>query len=358
VIDLERPRFARGPRERTFLLEGGVFSAGPGPKAKVRRVGSVGDYAQAVSGIRPGRAQYHPDVLGDAGPLLARVHDLQFCLAELLPYLKSLSGAPPAGAPGTLDELARRARELEAAVDDHLALEPYAEDLAESLGAPCAILARSVIPIERATRKRKSDFHVELNGHTYRYCLDRTESLNEFVRRAGVALRAHMRVAVMSDEGTKTRLKEFSGAVHAILSLYEPEKRGSRSVFHRDDQHQLQYCGGSWLLVRGPLPVRTGQGTVFVALNVRGRTRAERLSLAPSLSRSERGLWGRSGQPVRAGLCMGTLAQYQRLLSKRFSDAEAVVQWLDAGAILATDRPEFHRMWRERTARHEEEVPF
>lgn len=240
MIELERPRFNPGPRQKLFLLEEGLFASGPGARAKTQRVASVPGYAHSVSGLRPSRAPYHRDVLGEAGPFLSGIHELQFSLSELLPCLKSLSGAPPAGAPGTLDELARRAAELEKAIEDRLGPEPYAEPLAESLGAPCAVVTRAVIPIERAARKRKSDFHVELNGHTYRYCLDRTESMHDFVRRASVALREHLRSTLFADPVMKARLKEFSGAVRAVLRLYETEKRGNYTIFHRDDRHQLQ----------------------------------------------------------------------------------------------------------------------
>ena len=350
--------FTPGPRQQIFVLEDGVFASGPGQRGKTRRIDSVPGYAHAVSGLKPGRAAYHPDVLGEAGPFLSRAHELQFGLAELLPYLGTLSGAPPAGVPGALDELARRARALQTAIDERLGPEPYAQALAESLGAPCAVMARAAIPIERAGRKRKSDFHVALNGHTYRYCLEHTESLNDFVRRAGVALRTHMRSTLVGDPMLKLRLKEYAGAVRAVLRRYAPEKRANYTVFHHDEQHQLQHCGGSWVLVRGPLPLRTGEGTVFVALHIRGRNRQERLSIAPAIGRSDRAFWSKSGQPARSGICMGTLPQYRRLLSSRFTDAEAVVQWLDAGAILATERPQFHRLWREREVTRKEEVPF
>jgi hypothetical protein len=43
---------------------------------------------------------------------------------------------------------------------------------------------------------------------------------------------------------------------------------------------------------------------------------------------------------------MGGSAQYARLCSNEFSDAEAVVEWLDAGVILATGRSDYHRTLR------------
>jgi hypothetical protein len=43
---------------------------------------------------------------------------------------------------------------------------------------------------------------------------------------------------------------------------------------------------------------------------------------------------------------MGDRRQYARLLSKQFSDAEAVIEWLDAGVILATGRSDHHRRLR------------
>jgi hypothetical protein len=40
---------------------------------------------------------------------------------------------------------------------------------------------------------------------------------------------------------------------------------------------------------------------------------------------------------------MGSRKQYWRLLSDQFTDAEAVVEWLDASVILLTGRSELHR---------------
>ena len=66
------------------------------------------------------------------------------------------------------------------------------------------------------------------------------------------------------------------------------------------------------------------------------------------------GFWGPRGGPLRGGICMGSSQQYSGLSSKQFSDAEAVVEWLDAGVILVTGRSDFHRMLR---AGEETELP-
>jgi hypothetical protein len=71
----------------------------------------------------------------------------------------------------------------------------------------------------------------------------------------------------------------------------------------------------------------------------------------PRPSTTRDGLWTPQGEPAQGRFCMGSFEQYRRLLSSDyFSDAEATVQWLDAGVILATGRSAFHRQWLELAA--------
>jgi hypothetical protein len=44
---------------------------------------------------------------------------------------------------------------------------------------------------------------------------------------------------------------------------------------------------------------------------------------------------------------MGDERQYQRLYTGDFTEAEAAVQWTDAGVILVTGRSLLHQAWRE-----------
>ena len=74
-----------------------------------------------------------------------------------------------------------------------------------------------------------------------------------------------------------------------------------------------------------------------------GRTRRDWIAAPPRTSTAAGGFWGARGAPLRGGICMGGSQQYSRLLSKPFSHAEAVVEWLDAGVILATGRSDYHR---------------
>jgi hypothetical protein len=335
-----------GPQRRTYLLSEGVFVAeGSSRRTAPRRRESLPAYVQTLVGTSAVRAALHPDVLGQTGPLLQHAQELQFCLVELVPYLRSLAGRPPLDT-GGVSGLGERARQIQDALGQLLRPEPYAEELAETLGAPCAILARAVMPLEPVGRKRKGDFHVDLDGRTYRYCLEHTRALPDFLRGAGGALRAHVREVVLSDDALKQMLKDFRAASRATLRRYKPSKRDGYAVFHQDDEHQLQYAGGAWLLVRRSLTIRTTDGTITVALRIRGRTRRERLSVAPSICLPGKSFWCAPGVLTRSRICMGLERQYKLLLSNRFTEAEAVVQWLDAGAILATGRPEFHRRWR------------
>ncbi len=352
-------RLCPGPRQRIYLLHEGVFAAaGPGHLAEASRVGSLPSYVHAMIGREALGMALHPDVLGNAGALLRRMDEFCFCLSELVPQLRALCGAEPIREPGGLEEMVKRAHELESAIAGLLMPEPYAEPLAESLRVPCTLTARAVVPLEPVSRRRKSDFVVEVDGQLYRYRLDGTETIDDFLKNAERVLLSLLRDAVGAHPELGQRLKEFRGLARSVARRYAPRRRAHYSVFHEDDEHQLQYSRGAWMLVRGPLPMRIGEGTAFVALPIRGRTRRERLSRAPAAGRSAEDFWRSPGLPARAGICMGTSAQYQWLLSKQFTDAEAVVHWLDASAILATGRSEFHRRWRALESNPEARLEF
>ncbi len=359
MIRSDLGRLTPGPRHQIYLLSEGVFvAAGSGHQGKAKLVSSLPAYLHAQIGRDPIATALHPVVLGEAGPMIRRIQELRFCLAELIPQLRALCGADPLTAPRSLEELVRRAGALESSIAGRLVDEPYTEALAEALDVPCALVARSAIPLERISRRRKSDIIVEVNGRKYRYRLDRTQALSEFLRATEQTLLGLLRGSVARGDEIRREVKDFSALGRTLFKIYRPEKHRNYTVLHHDEDHELQFSRGVWILVRGPLPMRIGAGTICVGLQIRGSSRMEYLSHAPAVGRARDGFWRSAGLLARSGMCMGTPVQYERLLGPRFSDAEAIVHWLDASANLASERSEMHRRWRDRDAEEGGQLRF
>jgi hypothetical protein len=139
---------------------------------------------------------------------------------------------------------------------------------------------------------------------------------------------------------------EFLRGVKSILEECGPQAHGSYQLFHSDADHQLQHSRGQWQLVRGPVANRMRALKLFVGLHLVGRRRQDWLSVAPRLGARQEDFWTPRGGPLRRGICVGDHGQYRRLLSRQFSDAEALLEWVDAGVILGTGRSEWHRrLW-------------
>jgi hypothetical protein len=60
--------------------------------------------------------------------------------------------------------------------------------------------------------------------------------------------------------------------------------------------------------------------------------------------------WSAPGVPGGTPICMGLSQQFAHLHAANWTDAEALVHWLDAAAIIAGGYSEFHRMWRRHRA--------
>jgi hypothetical protein len=208
-----------------------------------------------------------------------------------------------------------------------------------------------VIPLERIASGAPSGSFVTIRGERYALRTGEKRPLRNLLMELR---REELRRAerILSDKPELIRAaREFLGDAKSILDRCRPRDYGRYQVFHHDRDHELQHSRGSWILVRGPVARRTGKGSLFVGLRITGTTRAKRLSVAPRPSATREDLWTPRGEPAQGGLCMGSLDQYRRLLSSAyFTDAEATVQWLDAGVILATGRSAFHHQWRELAA--------
>jgi hypothetical protein len=294
-------------------------------------------------------------VFDEARRYAQQLREIGFCVNELLPLLRSFGRAaahcgedlPRISSP-EFERLEKRALELLRHLDRPLPPLESPDVVTAWLGAPCALVSGEVIPLERVASGARTGPFVTVRGDRYALREEERRPLRDLLldvrreetRRAEQYLEAQPELRRIA--------AEFVGDAKSILHGCRPRDCGKYRIFHRDRDHQLQHSRGHWMLVRGPVARRTGKGNVFVGLPINGATRAKRLSVVPRPSPTLDGLWTPQGEPAQGRFCMGSFEQYRRLLSSDFfTDAEAVVQWLDAGVILATGRSVFHHQWRE-----------
>jgi hypothetical protein len=219
--------------------------------------------------------------------------------------------------------------------------------LASLFAAPSAIIGRKLVPLRPVSGDTPRNTIGCVSGTSY---VPRTEGARSVQEVLEKLKQEHKRLAhqrLRDQPELNRRATDFLSELKRILDRRRLAECGPYQIFHRDSEHQLQHCRGHWVLVRGPVASRVEKGDVFVGLPLIGNKRREWIASYPSSSYSPKDFWGPRGGPTRGGMCMGDPTQYTRLLSEDFTDAEAVVEWLDAGVILATGRSRFHRHLRE-----------
>jgi hypothetical protein len=341
----------------TILTPDGVFvSRGLSSDEESTRIGPLSDHVRRRVAARPQPAgALLGGALGEARRYAQQIEGLPFCLNELMPFLRSLGKKEtphgedlPRISAAEYQALKKRARALLAQLDRPLPAPEVPDSVAAQYWVPCAVVSGEVIPLERVASDPPYGFFVTVRGERYWLRTEDRRPLRDFFmdsRRE--ELRRAERFVSERPELTQAA-EEFLGDAKSILQRCRPRNRGRYQIFHNDRHHQLQHSRGSWMLVRGPVRMRTRKGSLFVGLPIAGATRAKRLSMTPRPSATRNDLWTPRGEPAHGGFCMGSFEQYRHLLSgDYFSDAEAIVQWLDAGVILATGRSSFHRRWRD-----------
>jgi hypothetical protein len=302
-------------------------------------------------------------VLGEAHSYAAQLAELRFVLWELLPLLRSLEPGPSSAvsSPPDLSQdfrgLEQRAADLLGALggsDPRLRPTPILPDdpvvltqLLERLGLPCVLAGEALIPLEPVQRHQRCDLGVLLAGQLYRYRLEAARPLPPFFQGLNhvAALTCHR--AALEDPALRRQARDFLTLVGSLLASCGVNGPALHFALPQEGRLELHHRGGFWLLAYGPARRRTpDRAPLFVGLPVRGRTRKERLAMPHQVSPTENDFFMPDGQPKRGGVCMGESAQYQRLHSRSFTDAEAFLYWLDAGVIVATGRSAFHQQWR------------
>jgi hypothetical protein len=297
-------------------------------------------------------------MLGEARSYAQQLGELEFCLKDLIPLLRSFGAAgahcgedaPRISAP-TFERLRTRAVELRRHLDRPIPTLESPEVMAVQLGPPCAIVSGAVIPLERVTSGTPPGFSVTIGGDRYVLRTEKKRPLQGLLRDIRLETQRRAEQILMAEPELVRMATEFLGDVKSILDRFRPRNSGRYRLFHCDRDHQLQHSRGHWMLVRGPVERRMGKGSLFLGLPIKGPTRAERLAVVPRPSPTNEGLWTPRGEPAQGRFCVGSPQQYRRLRSSvYFTDAEAAVQWLDAGVILTTGRSAFHQRWRELAA--------
>jgi hypothetical protein len=330
-------------------------SSGVGFDEEPTRVGTLSRFLTTLVGEMPSTSGPGGNLLGEARLYVHSMLEYRFVVSELIPLLRSLRPGPKLGAGGPaavarkVGSLERRANDLRHRLESArsvLAREP-AEVLARWVGGPCALVPRAVIPLEPVARPGPSSFYTTIEGAHYRFALERTIPLSTFLSTIRRTAQVHAHRALRGDAALSRMVSRFVRDARSLLDRLGAEDRGTYLVLDGDPDHHLQHSHGSWVLVRGPVQNRLGGGSVYVGLEIKGSGRAQWLSPRPRASRTGQDFWVSPGEARQGGFCMGSDSQYRHLLRQSFSDGEAVIQWLDAGVIVATRRSEFHRSWRK-----------
>jgi hypothetical protein len=325
---------------------------------EARRIGPLSNYVRMLAARPQPAGALLGGVLGEARTHARQLGELRFCLNELLPLLQSYEDAgahcgedSPRISTPRFQRLEARARGLLRHLDRPIPALESPDVVLAWLGAPCAIVSGTVIPLERVTSGTPRGFAVTIGGDRYVLRTEDGRPLQGLLRDLRLETQRCAEQLLTAEPALVQMATDFLGDVESILAQCRPRDRGRYRLFHFDRDHQLQYSRGHWMLVRGPVERRTGEGSLFLGLAIKGSTRAERQSVVPRPSPTIEGLWTPQGEPARGRFCVGSAQQYRHLLSGvYFTDAEAAVQWLDAGVILTTGRSAFHQRWRKAAA--------
>jgi hypothetical protein len=279
---------------------------------------------------------------------------LRFCLNELTPHLRSLGGASGGRREGSLPLPPRTFERLEGwgsallgGLDVRLPPPGSLEALGSLLKVPSMVLAGTLIPLSPIAAARRRGRPVVIGGTPYVRRDEEGRPFNEVLRELRHEQELCVQRSIRARRALTRMATQLLAEVRSVLERCAPRECSSYQLFHDDGEHQLQHSRGHWILVRGPVRRRMDGRTLFVGFHLAGRTRREWLTLSPRPGAHQGDFWmPGGGPPLRGGLCMGHPRQYTRLLTDHFTDAEAVVEWLDAGVILLTGRSELHRKLR------------
>lgn len=353
-----RPGVRRRPESAsrlTYFLGEGVFVAPVTSRpGQGRRIASLSEYLRLLLARRPSPGAPVGGVLGEAWTHARHLQVLRFCLDELAPHLRSFGGASGGRhdgmlplPPRTFERLDGWAQELLRSVDGSLPPPGSLEGIDALLTVPSVLSGGMLIPLSPVAAASPADLPIALGDRLYIPCGKEARPFEEVLREVRREQERWVQRSIRARRALTRTAWQFLEEVKSILERCAPRDCGRYQLFYRDREHQLQHSRGHWILVRGPLTRRVDGQALFAGLRLAGRTRRDWLGVAPHPGVQQGQFWAPDGNPLQGGVCMGDPGQYSRLLSPQFTDAGAVVEWLDAGVILLTGRSALHRRLRE-----------
>lgn len=294
-------------------------------------------------------------------PLALRLRDfvhsadaIRFTVGELIPYLRLLGSEH--------EEDVQRDQELQYLVREFVALVAEVRrmfhsssfsvlngaELAGLLHAPCVISGELIIPLKSTAREVASG-HAEFCFGGQRFMRDDSGAicLTEAVKSVEQAVYDRL-FEFERDSREASVMASFASSIDRLLAFHRPVRGPAYDELYVDRFHRVQFRRGQSVLIRGPARKVRDAGYCYVGVPIHGGKRRELLTARPTETRTPTAFWRRDGRPLEGGVCMGDETQYKWLYSDRLSDAEAVVQWLDAATWIATERAILHGIWRRR----------
>lgn len=293
-------------------------------------------------------------LLAQASRIASQLPEIRFCLTELLDGLRSRQShstgrgnSPPEVEP-LLTSLAENVAAYQRCAPSTIAESSIATELLEQFCPPCGIFFDMVVPLTEVPSLDGEEECVQIGDQYFRPDHKRSKTLESVIQAIQTRVTTEGLANGANLEGLSALAETIVADATQLLQMYPSTDHGSYRVVYQDPCHQLQHNDqGEFMLVRGPLQHRLVEQQLYVGLHIRGKTRQQMLAVPPMIVTEPSGFWSNEGRPIHEPICMGTAQQYRHLKSRQFTNAEAVIQWLDAGVIVATARPEYHSMCQE-----------
>jgi hypothetical protein len=331
--------------------------------AQGRFIGSFRNFVQAFASEAAKSVALYGEInhFSIACKIASSLSELRFCLTDLIDGLAELE--MPRTKPKRcrtdveqrLGRLTENAAALQHCAPGKIIESSIVREFCSQISPPCAIGFEEVIPLKEVSTIAAREDCVLLEDKHYAQETSQSKHLDDvcqIIQEQGMSdgnLMDTYRGSVLGI--TKSVIADMRG----LLELYPSSESGAYRLLYSDSYHQLQ-CNnrGDCVLIRGPLRYGYRNEELFLGLPIMGEYRRQLLSVSPIVIKHPSQLWNANGQFSGQALCMGNNRQYSHLLTKKFTDAEAVFQWLEAGVIVATRRSDLHAKWRKDPGGHQQ----
>ncbi len=336
-------------RRPVYLIGDDVLVAESDSPVRWHRIGSLSAHAQALLDWTARNLIDDPD-----RPAMNRAWnpaELAFCARDLVPYLMYLESRDdtvlqcPGEVVQRLDSFAERLHSVHQSTSVRSRARFTVDELAAWFRTPCMLGNRLAVPLEPMRADWAFAIPVaEVRGTTYMQQPDRRPLHQaEYVAHVRNVARRVLKMRAGGPDHRVISAAELERGYEDVLSFYHPRSEGAYSVVYSGVGHQLQYRNGRFVLVRGPESYVPGlpkdpRARFYVGLRIKGQTRREWLANKPQRAPGAAAFLSTAGTSTVGAMCIGNRQQYAHLLEDRWTDAEAVVLFLDAAARIASGR--------------------